>query len=186
MYSRGVALSSRSRPFAEVGPVADLSAARLAWAAGIAYNMRRQRPEARSPALRCGDAPAAQWVRTPALILLVDDDPHITAFLTEALSRDGYKVMQAKDGVEAYDHVRRPDCKLMLLDLKMPRINGIELLAMKHDNLAVPTIVMTGLEDVDEEVIREFPGVISFLRKPFTIQELDRAVRDALARGKRK
>ena len=115
------------------------------------------------------------------LILLVDDDPRVTAFLTEVLTREGYQVVQARDGVEAYDSVRRPDCKLMLLDLKMPRINGIELLlAMTHDDIVVPTIIITGLHDVDQEVIGEFPGVHSLLRKPFTTEQLDAAVRAAL------
>ena len=116
------------------------------------------------------------------MILVVDDDPQILEFLTEVLSLEGFTVTQANDGVEAYDAVRKPDCKLMLLDLQMPRINGIELLlAMKHDGLAVPTIIMTGLPDVDEDIISEFPGVVSFLRKPFKIEELDAAVRKALA-----
>jgi len=116
------------------------------------------------------------------VILVVDDDPHITGFLTEALSMEGHKVVQAKDGVEAYDYVRRPDCKLMLLDLQMPRINGIELLlAMKHDNINVRTIIMTGLQDIDEDAVREFPGVVAFLRKPFKFDRLDQEVRKHLS-----
>jgi len=116
------------------------------------------------------------------VILVVDDDPNVTGFLGDALSSEGYEVVQAADGVEAFDHVRRPDCKLMLLDVQMPRINGIELLlAMTHDKLQVPTIVMTGLPDVEEEIVREFPGVVSFLRKPFSFDTLETLVREMLS-----
>lgn len=115
------------------------------------------------------------------MILVVDDDPNVLRFLTDALSSDGYPVVKARDGVEAFEHVRRPDCKLMLLDIQMPRINGIELLlAMTHDGIEVPTIVMSGLRDVDEDVVRQFPGVVSFLRKPFTFDQLEEHVRRML------
>ena len=115
------------------------------------------------------------------MILVVDDDANVTSFLSEALSSEGYRVVQAADGVQAYDHVRRPDCKLMILDIQMPRINGIELLlAMTHDDIRVPTVIMTGLQDVEEDVIREFPGVVSFLRKPFKFEALEQTVRKML------
>ena len=111
------------------------------------------------------------------MILVVDDDPHVSHFLADALAGDGYDVVRAGDGVEAYEHVRRADCRLMLLDIQMPRINGIELLlAMTHDGIKVPTIVMTGLQEVEENVVKQFPGVVSFLRKPFTFTELEEQV----------
>jgi len=126
-------------------------------------------------------------VSTPAIyqerivILIVDDDPNVTAFLSDALSRDGFEVVQARDGVEAYEYVRKPECKLMLLDLQMPRLNGVELLlAMKHDGIDVPAIIVTGLSTIEEDAIKDLPGVVSLLRKPFTIEQLETSVRDML------
>ena len=115
------------------------------------------------------------------MILVVDDDPNVLRFLTEALSSDGHSVVKAHDGVEAFEHLQGSDCKLMLLDVQMPRINGIELLlAMTHDGINVPTIIMSGLQDIDEGVVRQFPGVVSFLRKPFSFEQLEDAVRGML------
>jgi len=117
------------------------------------------------------------------MILVVDDDLQVATFLTDALSGEGYEVMWAEDGVQAYDLARRPECKLMLLDLQMPRINGVELLlAMKADGLSVPTIVMTGLSDVMESEALRLPSVRAFLRKPFSFASLESLVRDALGK----
>jgi len=117
------------------------------------------------------------------VILVVDDDMIIARFLTDALTAESYDVCLAEDGTRAYDFLRRPDCELVLLDIEMPQINGLELLmVMQHEKIAVPVIVMTGLHYIPEEEVRRFPNVVSFLRKPFTYRRLTSLVQDILGK----
>ena len=115
------------------------------------------------------------------MILVVDDNPRVTEFLSEALSAEGYAVVQARDGVEAYEYLKRPDCKAVVLDVQMPRFNGVELLlTMRADGIDVPVIIMTGREDLEEAELLEFPGVVAFLRKPFDLEHLYDALQKLL------
>ena len=82
------------------------------------------------------------------MILVVDDDPDIVKLLSEVLSGSGYTVQTAKDGVEAFAHLQTGKCKCLLLDITMPRLNGVELLLlMQAEGIHVPTIVMAGFDD---------------------------------------
>lgn len=118
------------------------------------------------------------------MILVVDNDPGILKLLRSALEGGGLKVVTAADGVEAYKLVRSPDCKCMVLDVMMPRLNGIELLLlMQADNIHVPTIVMAGFEDFTADEMKQFGNVVRFLRKPFDLQILLDEVRKQLGKA---
>lgn len=107
------------------------------------------------------------------MILIVDDDPDIVKLLRKALEDEGYEVAIAHDGVEAYAEVCRAGCRGMVLDVTMPRINGIELLLlMQADGIEVPTVVMVGFDDFAEQELKQFSNVIAFLRKPFDLATL--------------
>ena len=107
------------------------------------------------------------------MILVVDDDEAIVEFLRAALEDCGYRVETAGNGVQAYEHLKHPDCKGMLLDINMPKINGVELLMlMQADDIRVPTIVMAGFDDFDELEMKNFENVVEFLHKPFELQDL--------------
>jgi DNA-binding response OmpR family regulator len=96
----------------------------------------------------------------------------------ELLRNEGYTVETARDGVEAFQLVRKPECKCMLLDVNMPRINGVELLLlMQSEGIKVPTIIVAAFDDFDEKEMKQFPNVVRFLHKPFDTQEMLRAVR---------
>ena len=111
------------------------------------------------------------------MILVVDDDQILTDMLQSALEKMGYRVEIANDGFEAAEHLKHPDCKLMLLDINMPRVNGMELLIlMNAEGIDIPTIVMAGFPDYSEDEFKPFPFVKAFLPKPFTIQELNKVV----------
>lgn len=115
------------------------------------------------------------------MILVVDDDSTIVRSLRRALERRGYEVRSASNGVEAYELAMAPDCQCMLLDINMPKLNGAELLMlMQAEGVEVPTIVMAGFPDFDEEEMQEFSGVKRFFSKPFAMKEMLDAV-DALA-----
>lgn len=107
------------------------------------------------------------------MILIVDDDKDLVRSLTRVIEKDGYEVKTALNGLEAYELVKLPECKCMLLDINMPKINGAELLMlMQADGLKVPTIVMAGFDDFDEKEMMEFESVVHYMHKPFETQEL--------------
>jgi DNA-binding NtrC family response regulator len=107
------------------------------------------------------------------MILVVDDDALLAGALAVAFEKEGYRVQIANDGGEAYRYVKDPDCKLLLLDMHMPRINGAELLIlMANEGIHLPTVAMSSFRDFTSEELKEFPGVVAFLRKPFEIPEL--------------
>ena len=107
------------------------------------------------------------------MILVVDDDPLLAGALAVGFESEGYRVQLANDGGEAYRYVKDPDCKLLLLDMHMPRVNGAELLiVMTNEGIRVPTIAMSSFRDFTTEELKGFPGVVAFLRKPFEIAEV--------------
>ena len=106
------------------------------------------------------------------MILVVDDDKLVVKSLERVLKKS-YRVETAYDGVEAFAHLKSPACKCMILDIKMPRINGVELLMlMQAENIKIPVIVMAGFSDFTEKEIKGFPNVVKFFHKPFEIHDL--------------
>jgi DNA-binding NtrC family response regulator len=111
------------------------------------------------------------------MVLVVDDDPKVVRTLERMLGADGHAVKTAANGAEAYGLVKSPDCECMVLDVKMPGINGVELLLlMQADDIHVPTIVMAGFEDFEEREMRQFANVVGFVRKPFDAETMRAAV----------
>ena len=116
------------------------------------------------------------------MILVVDDDQNIVRALRRRLRKSGYEVVSAGDGLEAYSHIKSPRCKCMLLDINMPRINGAELLLlMQAEGINVPTIVMAGFVDFDEDEMKQFSNVVKYLPKPFEMREMVSAVEECAA-----
>lgn len=113
------------------------------------------------------------------MILVVDDDKVLTQLLRRLLEDAGYHVEVANNGEDAYALVQREDCKCMLLDIRMPGINGAELLMlMIADKIKVPTIVMAGFPDYDEEEMKQFPNVKRLFHKPLYPEEVLSAVQE--------
>jgi len=121
-------------------------------------------------------------------VLLADDDETVRTLLRIVLEKNGLTVTTAEDGREALDLIRRQRPDLILLDLKMPRLNGYQLFTeLKSDEAlkSIPIIVITGLtresEREDEEWARRM-GAEGFLTKPFTPDELGRSVQEIIGR----
>jgi len=113
------------------------------------------------------------------MILVVDDDKVLTQLLKTLLEEAGYSVQVAYDGETAYQHVRDPKCRGMLLDIRMPGINGAELLMlMAAERIKVPVIVMAGFPDFDEEEMKQFPNVKKLFHKPFYPEDMLRSIRE--------
>jgi len=113
------------------------------------------------------------------MILVVDDDKVLTQLLRTLLEEEDYEVHVAHDGETAYTHLKDPNCKAMLLDIRMPGINGAELLMlMAAENIKVPVIVMAGYPDFDEEEMKQFPNVKRLFHKPLYPEEVLSAVKE--------
>lgn len=101
-------------------------------------------------------------------ILIVDDEPGVCKVLERLLAEGGYETDTAYSGEEALEMLSAHHHDLMLLDLKMPGIGGLEALKeIKRRSYQVGVIIMTGLQDLDlaREVVRY--GALDYLNKPF-------------------
>jgi len=114
-------------------------------------------------------------------ILIVDDDRELSDGLKLMLERQGYRVIQASDGVQGKTSIynQRPD--LVILDMMMPRMGGYPVLEhFKGKPDAPPIIMITANEGSRHKAYAEYLGVIDYLRKPFATERLMEAVHRAL------
>lgn len=141
---------------------------------------------------RAGRSRALQLARAASpspervCVLVIDDDPNLRLLVEAALVRDGYQVLQAEDGQQGLDFARsaRPD--LVLLDVNMPRMDGIAVLKHLRSEVltrAVPILMLT-IEGNEEATRAAFDaGANDYLAKPFTIPQLTARVRTCLNRS---
>ena len=116
-----------------------------------------------------------------ASILIVDDEETVRLSLEEALRDEGYTTMQAGSGEEAIRLVRQKSPDLMLLDMKLPKASGIEVLKQaKKIQDDIVTIIVTAYADVASAVECMRHGAYDYVDKPFRIDELKLVVRNAL------
>src|ERR671926_313890 len=116
-------------------------------------------------------------------ILVVDDDMELSDGLRVVLEKQGFRVIQARDGQQGkqmvYQH--RPD--LVILDMMMPRMGGYPVLEHFRDKKDAPPIIMiTANEGSRHKAYAEYLGVVDYLRKPFAMERLLEAVHRGLAR----
>ncbi len=107
-------------------------------------------------------------------ILIVDDDPHITGMLTRALSRDGFQTVEAANGLEALGYLTSNKVDLVLSDVEMPKMDGLELCqAVKADAAlaSIPFVVMSGNTERAKMMRMMQYGAASYFTKPFNITE---------------
>lgn len=106
-------------------------------------------------------------------ILVVDDDPDVRDVLTRFLRRRGYLVENAADGEEALAAVREHDPDLMLLDIYLPKMTGLDVLyALRDDHRNVPTIALSGIPDDRMVQNTKALGAVGFFAKPFDFPTL--------------
>ncbi|MBN1918346.1 MAG: response regulator [Verrucomicrobia bacterium] len=118
------------------------------------------------------------------MILVVDDSKALVESIGGSLERLGYTVAGASNAVDAFDHLRNPQCRLMLLSMDLPRLTGAELLIlMGAEAIEVPVIVMASMDDLSADEMAEFPDVVDFIRKPFPMDELVEKVQRHARRG---
>jgi two-component system response regulator (stage 0 sporulation protein F) len=117
----------------------------------------------------------------PRCVLVIDDDAGIRKLMRRYLEAEGYRVCLASDGAEGLAWLNRESVNLILLDLKMPGMNGPEFLKKKHNiNPGAPVIVVTGYPDGDL-MKKALPyGPLTLLAKPIDREQLMQAVRTAI------
>ena len=134
-------------------------------------------------------APAASSKGTEG-VLVVDDDPLVRAVLVGLLSRAGYKVFAAKDGIDAIDWIKKPGntADLVLLDMSMPRLSGLDTLdQIRSISPKMPVVLCSGSLTFKQMVNEKHnPSTLpdACISKPFEIPELTRTVREVLDQRK--
>ena len=118
----------------------------------------------------------------PHTIALVDDDQNILASLSATLGDEGYSVDTYVDGVEALDGIARRPVDLAILDIKMPRMDGIELLGNLRKKNNLPVIFLTSKDDEIDEVMGLRMGADDYIKKPFSQRLLLERIRAVLRR----
>jgi two-component system, response regulator, stage 0 sporulation protein F len=115
-------------------------------------------------------------------LLIVDDDEAICLACHRVLSRDGFNVKVSTDPCQGLHWALETDCDCILLDIKMPKMDGIQFLeCLRAKNLEVPVLIMTGYPGVPGAAAAIRLGISDYIAKPFTAEEIGRAVRRALA-----
>jgi len=116
-------------------------------------------------------------------IALVDDDQHILTSVSMALEAEGFQVRTYKDGEDALRGLARQPVDLAVLDIKMPRMDGMELLQKLRKSTQMPVIFLTSKDDEVDEVLGLRMGADDYIKKPFSQRLLIERIRTLLRRA---
>lgn len=115
-------------------------------------------------------------------ILVVDDEPILLKGLKFSLEQDDYQVEVAVDGLEAYEKIMNNDYDLVVLDLMLPEIDGLEVCRKVRETSMVPIIILTAKGEDSSKVLGLEYGADDYLTKPFNILELKARIKAILRR----
>jgi len=116
-------------------------------------------------------------------ILLVEDDSTLLEVLSYNLRREGYQVVTAMDGIQALDQARRENPDLIILDIMLPELDGLEVCRILRREMTVPILMLTAKgEEIDKVVGLEL-GADDYMTKPFSLRELLARVHAMLRRA---
>ena len=115
-------------------------------------------------------------------ILVVDDDPEIVNAIAITLEREGYPVRRAYDGLQAVDECLDPAVKLILIDVMMPRLDGLSALLRIREKRNLPVIVLSAKSEDTDKILGLSMGADDYVTKPYNPQELIARVRSQLRR----
>ncbi|MFH0133562.1 response regulator transcription factor [Variovorax sp. EL159] len=118
-------------------------------------------------------------------ILVVEDDARVADFLLRGLSAEGYRVQLARTGPEGLALARDSDLSLLLLDLMLPGLSGLELCqTLRAEGRQVPVLMLTALSNTEDKVSGLRLGADDYLTKPFAFEELLARIEALLRRGR--
>ncbi|MBF6841854.1 response regulator, partial [Acinetobacter baumannii] len=117
-------------------------------------------------------------------ILVVDDEQAVRESLRRSLQFNGYDVLLASDGVEAVEAARTENPMLMILDVRMPNMDGLEVCrTLRSEGWEHPILVLTAADGVADRVAGLDAGADDYLPKPFALEELLARVRSLVRRA---
>jgi DNA-binding response OmpR family regulator len=118
-----------------------------------------------------------------ARILLVDDEQAVQKLLSYPLQKEGYEVVRAHDGREALERFAEQRFDLVVLDIMLPRLDGIEVCRRLRSRSQVPIIMLTAKDDEGDKVLGLEMGADDYITKPFSVREFRGRVKAALRRN---
>src|SRR5579871_989937 len=118
----------------------------------------------------------------PARILLVDDEQSIQTLLSYPLRKEGYEVVQATDGRQALDRFEDGAFDLVVLDLMLPKVDGLGVCRQLRSRSPVPIIMLTAKSEEIDKVVGLELGADDYITKPFSMREFSSRVKAALRR----
>ena len=116
------------------------------------------------------------------LILIVDDEARMRRFMQMNLDLEGYRVIEASNGLEAIEHVRDDLPDLVLLDVMMPELDGFEALRIIRETSTVPVIMLTVRDDEEDKIKGLELGADDYVTKPFSHRELASRIKAVIRR----
>lgn len=119
----------------------------------------------------------------PVKILIIEDELRMARLVELELTREGFDVVIAGDGTEGLKQALSGGYDLILLDLMLPGINGMEICRRVRKQLDIPIIMLTARDDIMDKVTGLDTGADDYITKPFAMEELLARVRSALRRG---
>jgi len=119
----------------------------------------------------------------PATVLLVDDEDSVQKLLTYPLERDGFRVVHARDGEQALARFAEEHIDLVVLDLMLPKLDGLEVCKRLRSTSSVPIIMLTARDDELDKVLGLELGADDYITKPFSIREFRSRVKALLRRA---
>ena len=119
----------------------------------------------------------------PTRILLADDEQSILTLLSYPLRQDGYEVVRASSGAEALERFGETDFDLVVLDVMMPSIDGLEVCRRMRASSTVPIIMLTAKTEEIDKVLGLELGADDYITKPFSLREFSSRIKAALRRA---
>jgi DNA-binding response OmpR family regulator len=119
----------------------------------------------------------------PARILLVDDEQSIQTLLSYPLRKEGYDVVHAADGQQALERFDEQRFDLVVLDLMLPKVDGLEVCRQLRTRSSVPIIMLTAKSEEIDKVVGLELGADDYITKPFSLREFASRVKAALRRA---
>lgn len=115
-------------------------------------------------------------------ILVVDDDREIVKAIDILLRKEGYEVLKAYDGLEALDILSREQVRLLLIDVMMPKLDGLSAVMRIREKQNIPIIVLSAKSEESDKVLGLSMGADDYVAKPYNPQELAARVKSQIRR----
>lgn len=119
----------------------------------------------------------------PTKVLVIDDDPNVVDFIKRGLSYEGYEVDSAGDGRSGLERARDQDPDLVILDVMMPNMSGLEVCRRLKASGNTPVLMLTARDAISDRVLGLETGADDYLVKPFAFEELVARIHALLRRG---